>query len=187
MGQSFLGKARQYFCTSTSRSSFPRSESCRIAVAVMGLEIEPSRNRVADVAGTKFSRSAIPKPRDQASAPFSTTATEIPGTPPMVMKLDTARSTCARLSAGKPLLWARGGRRAKEKAEQHECDRAGGRAYFRRTGDGNRFHGKHLAGEFIPELASTGTNTACRVASGRVLSRSTPPCRKALTWTVTAP
>src|ERR1700722_5704654 len=107
MGQSFLGKARQYFCTSTSRSSFPRSESCRIAVAVMGLEIEPSRNRVADVAGTKFSRSGIPKPRDQASAPFSTTATEIPGTPPMVMKLDTARSTCARLSAENPLLWAR--------------------------------------------------------------------------------
>jgi len=72
----------------------------------MGLEIEPRRNRVKDVAGTKFSRSAIPKPWDQTSAPSWTTATEIPGTLFEAMKLDAAFSTCARLSAERLLLWA---------------------------------------------------------------------------------
>src|SRR5580700_7579782 len=106
MGHSFLGKAGQYFCTSTSRSSLPRSESSRIAVAVMGLETEPRRNRVEDVAGTKFSRSAAPKPWDQSSAPSWTTATEIPGTLFVAMKRDAAFSTAARLSAERLLLWA---------------------------------------------------------------------------------
>jgi hypothetical protein len=72
----------------------------------MGLEIEPSRNRVEDVAGTKFSRSATPKPWDQTSAPSWTTATEIPGTLFVAMKRDAAFSTCARLSAERLLSWA---------------------------------------------------------------------------------
>src|SRR5580704_6707768 len=116
MGHSFLGKAGQYFCTSTSRSSLPRSESSRIAVAVMGLETEPRRNRVEDVAGTKFSRSAAPKPWDQTNAPSWTTAREIPGTLFAAMKIDVAFSICARLSAERLLLWAPKGEGPKKKS-----------------------------------------------------------------------
>jgi len=65
----------------------------RIAVAVMGLEIDPSLKSVAEVAGTKFSRSAIPKLCDQTSSPSCTTATEIPGTLFAAMKLEAAFST----------------------------------------------------------------------------------------------
>ena len=39
------------------------------AVAVIDLEIEPSRYSVCDVAGTEFSRSAIPKPPDHTNSP----------------------------------------------------------------------------------------------------------------------
>jgi hypothetical protein len=46
IGHSFFGKAGQYFSTSASNSSFPRSASRRIAVAVMGFEIAPSRKSV---------------------------------------------------------------------------------------------------------------------------------------------
>src|SRR5271154_1623807 len=52
MGHSFFGKTGQYSCTGASRSSLPRSESCRMAVAVMGLETEARRKSVAEVAGT---------------------------------------------------------------------------------------------------------------------------------------
>src|SRR5580704_15378315 len=107
MGHSFFGKAGQYFCTSASRSSFPRSESCRIAVAVMGLEMEPSRKSVEEVAGTKFSRSAIPKPCDQSNSSSPTTATETPGTLFAAMKLEAALSICVRFSEERLLLWAR--------------------------------------------------------------------------------
>jgi hypothetical protein len=41
------------------------------------------------------------------------------------------------------------------------------------------------AASTLPMSAST-TPPACRAGFGRVLSRSTPPCGKALTWTVTA-
>src|SRR5271155_4661649 len=116
MGHSFLGKAGQYFCTSASRSSFPRSESCRIAVAVIDLEIEPNRNSVEDVAGTKFSRSAMPKPEDQTSSPSCTTATEIPGMLFAPMKLEAAFSICARLSEERLLFCARTGAEPAKKA-----------------------------------------------------------------------
>jgi hypothetical protein len=77
-----------------------------MAVAVMGLEIEPSRKSVEDVAGTKFSRSAIPKPADQTSSPSWTTETEIPGTLFAAMKLEAAFSICVRLSAERLLVCA---------------------------------------------------------------------------------
>ena len=48
----------------------------------------------------------MPKPWDQTSAPSWTTATEIPGTLFVAMKLEAAFSTCARLSAERLLLWA---------------------------------------------------------------------------------
>jgi len=78
IGVSFWGKAGQYFCTGASRSSFPLSYNCIAATAVSGFEIEASLYSVLDVAGTKFSRSAMPKPEDQTNCPFSTTATETP-------------------------------------------------------------------------------------------------------------
>src|SRR6267154_6454556 len=99
MGESFWGKAGQYFWTGASRSSLPRSQSWRMAVAVMGLEMEPRRKRVEEVTGAKSSRSAMPKPADQAGWPSRTTATLTPGTLFSDIKLETALSIAARCSA----------------------------------------------------------------------------------------
>src|SRR6476661_11288259 len=98
IGVSFWGKAGQYFCTGASRSSFPLSYNCIAATAVSGFEIEASLYSVLDVAGTKFSRSAMPKPEDQTNCPFSTTATETPGMCFAAMNFETAASIWARFS-----------------------------------------------------------------------------------------
>ena len=50
------------------------------AVAVMVLPIEALRYAVLAVAGTAFSTSARPKPRDQPGRPSITIATDRPGT-----------------------------------------------------------------------------------------------------------
>lgn len=131
-GPFFLGKAGQYFCTSASRSSLPRSDSWRIAVAVMGLEIEPNRKSVKGVAGTKFSRSAIPKPEDQTSSPSWTTATEIPGTLFTAMKLEAAFSICARLLAERLLFCAWSGTEPREKTNRRAASRHPAHAVFGR-------------------------------------------------------
>src|SRR6266478_963404 len=106
IGDSFRGNARQYFWTGASRSSLPRSQSCKMAVAVIGLEMEPRRKSVDEVAGEKFSRSAMPNPADQAGSPSRTTATPIPGTLFADMKLETAFSISARFSGGRPFCCA---------------------------------------------------------------------------------
>src|SRR5260370_40065948 len=80
IGDSFRGNAGQYFGTGAWRSNLPRSQSCRIAVAVMGLEIDPSRKGGDDVAGAESSRSAMPNPADHTRSPSSTTPAPIPGT-----------------------------------------------------------------------------------------------------------
>src|SRR5882762_7173283 len=98
IGHSFRGNAGQYFWTGASRSSLPRSQSCKVAVAVIGLEMEPRRKSVEEVTGAEFSRSAMPNPVDQASSASRTTATPIPGTVFADMKLETAFSICARFS-----------------------------------------------------------------------------------------
>src|SRR5271165_1209215 len=61
-----------------------------MAVAVMGLETEARRKRVAEVTGTKFSRSAMPKPADQEGWPLRTTATARPGVLVAAMKSEAA-------------------------------------------------------------------------------------------------
>src|SRR5713226_3701226 len=99
IGHSFCGNAGQYFWTGASRSNLPRSQSCRMAVAVIRLEMDPSRKSVEEVTGAGFSKSAMPNPADQASSPSRTTATPIPGTLFADMKLETAFSICARFSA----------------------------------------------------------------------------------------
>src|SRR5229473_7905351 len=91
----------QSFCTGASRSSLPRSQSWRTAVAEMGLEMDPSRKRVEEVAGEGFSRSAMPKPWDQRGSPSRTTAAESPGMLFADMKLETAFSMAARFSGGR--------------------------------------------------------------------------------------
>src|SRR6266852_194859 len=107
MGESFWGKEGQYFCTGASRSSLPRSKSCRMATAVMGFEIEPRRYSVEEIAGVKSSRSDMPKPADQMGWPFCTTAAETPGTLLVVMKAETAFSLWARFSLLSRFSWAR--------------------------------------------------------------------------------
>src|SRR5467141_1696679 len=99
IGDSFWGNAAQYFWTGASRSNLPRSQSCRMAVAVIGLEIEPSRKSVEDVAGAESSRSAMPNPEDHAGSPSNTTAAPIPGTLFADMKLETAFSISERFPA----------------------------------------------------------------------------------------
>src|SRR6266852_228813 len=98
IGHSFCGNAGQYFWTGASRSNLPRSQSCKTAVAVIDLEMDPNRNSVDEVTGAKSSRSAVPNPADQASSPSRTTATPIPGTLFADMKLETALSIAARFS-----------------------------------------------------------------------------------------
>src|SRR5271154_3916255 len=105
MGHSFFGKTGQYSCTGASRSSLSPSESCRMAVAVMGLETEARRKSVAEVAGTKFSRSAMPKPADQAGWPLRTTATETPGTLVAAMKSETDWEICDCFSLERVWAW----------------------------------------------------------------------------------
>src|SRR5258708_26963976 len=63
-----------------------------MAVAVIGLEMDPSRKSVEDVAGAESSRSAIPNPADHTGSPSNTTAAPIPGTLFADMKLETAFS-----------------------------------------------------------------------------------------------
>src|SRR5260370_27624935 len=106
IGDSFRGNAGQYFWTGASRSNLPRSQSCRIAVAVMGLEIDPSRKSVDDVAGAESSRSAMPNPADHTGSPSSTTAAPIPGTLFADMKLETAFSISRRFSWERVFCWA---------------------------------------------------------------------------------
>ena len=67
------------------------------AVAVMGFETEPRRYSVSAVAGTEFSRSAIPKPLTTRT-PFWTTATETPGALLAAMNCEMALSILACLS-----------------------------------------------------------------------------------------
>ena len=98
MGHGFWGNAGQYFWTGASRSSWPRSASTRAAVAVMGFEIEPRRYTVSAVAGTEFSRSAMPKPPDHTSFPSWTTATETPGAWPSARNFEMALSILACVS-----------------------------------------------------------------------------------------
>src|SRR5437773_5531535 len=98
MGHGFCGNAGQYFCTGESKSSLPCSQSAMVAVAVIGFEIEPRRYSVCDVAGTEFSRSAIPKPADHTNSPSCTTATDIPDTLVAAMNIATALSILAWLS-----------------------------------------------------------------------------------------
>src|SRR5580700_4612223 len=68
------------------------------AVAVIGFEIDANRKSVRDVAGTEFSRSAIPNPADHSYLPSLTTATDAPGKPFAAMNFDTASSICLRWS-----------------------------------------------------------------------------------------
>src|SRR5260370_7860423 len=65
----------------------------------MGLEMDPRRKSVEEVAGAKFSRSAMPNPADHTGSPSRTTATPIPGTLFADMKLETAFSISERFSA----------------------------------------------------------------------------------------
>src|SRR6266481_5200646 len=106
MGHSFWGNAGQYFWTGASRSNLPRSQSCRMAVAVIGLEIDPSRKSVEDVAGAESSRSDMPNPADHTGSPSRTTAAPMPGTLLADMKLETAFSIAARLSGERLFCWA---------------------------------------------------------------------------------
>ena len=69
------------------------------AVAVIGLEMDARRYRVLDVAGTEFSRSAIPNPAAHAYLPFSTTPTAAPGRSFVARNCLTASSICLRLSS----------------------------------------------------------------------------------------
>ena len=99
MGHGFGGNVGQDFCTGMSRSSLPCSQSAMAAVAVIGFEIEPRRYNVYDVAGTEFSRSAMPKPADQTNSPSCTTAAETPGVWLSAMNFEMALSifACSRL------------------------------------------------------------------------------------------
>src|ERR1700676_4398057 len=98
IGHGFCGNAGQYFCTGASRSSCPRSHSCMAAVAVSDLEMDARRKSVWSLAGALVSRSAKPKPLPHSYSPFSTTATETPGTWVEAMNLDTAASIRVRFS-----------------------------------------------------------------------------------------
>jgi hypothetical protein len=69
------------------------------AVAVRDFEIEPSRYTVWAVAGTEFSRSAMPKPADHTTSPSWTMAADNPGTLLVAINVVMAVSTCARLSS----------------------------------------------------------------------------------------
>src|SRR6202047_1058629 len=99
MGHGFCGNAGQYFCTGEPRSRLPRSQSCMAAVAVKVFEIEARRYSVCDVAGTEFSRSAMPKPADHTNSPSCTTAAEMPGALLAAMKLEMVLSILAWFSA----------------------------------------------------------------------------------------
>src|ERR1700719_1601889 len=99
MGHGFCGNAGQYFCTGESRCSLPWSQSSMAAVAVIDFEIEHRRYTVCDVAGTEFSRSAMPKPADHINSPSCTTAAEMPGDLLAAMKLEMVLSILACFSA----------------------------------------------------------------------------------------
>src|SRR5216684_872103 len=90
IGDSFCGNAGQYFWTGASRSNLLCSQSCRMAMAVTGLEMDPRRKSVDEVTGAESSKSAMPNPADHTGSPSSTTAAAIPGTLLADMKLETA-------------------------------------------------------------------------------------------------
>src|SRR5216683_2749075 len=170
IGHSFSGKAGQYFWTGASRSSLPRSQSCKTAVAVMGLEMDPSRKSVEEVTGAKSSRSAMPKPVLQTGSPSNTTATPIPGTLFSDMKLETAFSICARFSLDRICCSA-------ETAGQH----ASNKPSRQKRGKRKQFILAAIRGEFTrPPPARESTpkrgmpGTALREAP-RVLRASPPP------------
>src|SRR5450631_722947 len=106
IGHGFCGKAGQYFWTGASRSSCPRSQSCMAAVAVSDLEMDARRKSVCSVAGALFSTSAKPKPLAHSYSPFSTTATESPGTWVVAMNLVTAASIWVRFWGESWDCWA---------------------------------------------------------------------------------
>src|SRR5581483_6544666 len=105
IGLDFSGKAGQYFWIGASSSSLPRSQSSIAPTAVRGFEIEASRYNVCSLAGTLFSRSAEPKPLAHSYSPFSTTATETPGTWVDAIKPETAASIWRCLSADSCRCW----------------------------------------------------------------------------------
>src|SRR5579862_7432918 len=106
MGHGFCGNAGQYFCTGESRSSLPCSQSSMAAVAVNDFEIEARRYSVCDVAGTEFSRSAMPKPADHTNSPSCTTATEMPGALLADLKLEMVLSILDCFSVASFPVWA---------------------------------------------------------------------------------
>src|ERR1039457_600416 len=106
IGDGFCGKAGQYFWTEASRSSCPRSQSCMAAGAVSDLEMEARRKSVYSVAGALFSTSAKPKALAHSYSPFSTTATESPGTWVAAMNLVTAASIWVRFAGESSGCWA---------------------------------------------------------------------------------
>src|ERR1700730_2049894 len=126
MGHSFCGNEGQYFWTGASRSNLPRSQSCRMAVAVIGLEIDPSRKSVEDLTGAESSRSAIPNPADHTGSPSNTTAAPIPGALFLDMKVDTAIWICVRFSAERLFCCAEAPvtlPSSKKISRQRTCDR----------------------------------------------------------------
>jgi len=64
----------------------------------MDFEIEPRRYSVCEVAGTEFSRSAMPKPADHTNSPSCTMAAERPGTLLSAMNVEMALSIFACVS-----------------------------------------------------------------------------------------
>src|SRR5260370_42662960 len=89
IGGSFCGNTGQYFCTGASRSSLPRSKSCRMATAVMDLEVEPRRYSVEEVAGVESAGADMPKPADEMGWAFCMRATETAGRLWAVLKRET--------------------------------------------------------------------------------------------------
>src|SRR5271165_5982063 len=106
-----------------------------MAVAVMGLETEARRKSVAEVAGTKFSRSAMPKPADQAGWPLRTTATERPGTLAPAMKSETAWEICDCFSLERVCAWRLAVTKSRRKSA---LMRRGVRGIFSRPREKNR-------------------------------------------------
>src|SRR5713226_2348840 len=106
-GRVFLGEGGAIFLHGSVKIELAAFDSCRMATAVMGFEIEPRRYSVEEVAGVKSSRSDMPKPADQMGRPFCTTAAETPGTLLAVMKAEAVFSIWARFSLLSRFSWAR--------------------------------------------------------------------------------
>jgi hypothetical protein len=76
------------------------------AVAVIGFEIEAMRYNVCEVAGTEFSKSAMPKPADHTTFSSCTTATDMPGDLLSAMNFEMAVSIFACFSLENLPVWA---------------------------------------------------------------------------------